>query len=87
MNVTLKIPDETVRKARHLAIDENTSLSALVTVLLEERINQRSESQPKDWIEALRVPNAPDWFYEKEFPLPSRGEAKHREFTFAPDED
>jgi hypothetical protein len=30
MNVTLKLPDETVREARHLAIDEKTSLSALV---------------------------------------------------------
>lgn len=87
MNVTLKLPDETVREARHLAIDEKTSLSALVCELLEERIKQRSTRQPKDWVEALMLPDAPDWFYEKDFPLPDRSEAKHREFSFEPDED
>lgn len=87
MNVTLKLPDETVREARHLAIDENTSLSALVAQLLDERIKQRSTRQPKDWVDALRLPDAPDWFYEKDFPLPDRSEAKHREFSFEPDGD
>lgn len=87
MNVTLKLPDETVREARHLAIDENTSLSALVCELLEERIKQRSVTEPKTWMEALRLPDAPDWFYEKDFPLPDRKETKHREFAFEPDED
>lgn len=87
MNVTLKLPDEIVREARHLAIDENTSLSALVCELLEERIKQRSATEPKTWMEALRLPDAPDWFYEKDFPLPDRKETKHREFAFEPDED
>lgn len=36
MNVTLKLSDDVVREARHEAIDENTSLSALVEQLLRE---------------------------------------------------
>jgi hypothetical protein len=87
MNVTLKIPDETVRAARHLAIDENTSLSALVAGLLDERIQRRADLQRVSLAEALKVPDAPDWFYEKEFPLPNRRETGHREFSFEPDED
>ncbi len=87
MNVTLKLPDEVIREARHLAIDENTSLSALVCELLEERIKQRSNPQTKTLAEALMPPDAPDWFYEKDFPLPDRSETKHRNFTFEPDED
>jgi N-acetylglutamate synthase-like GNAT family acetyltransferase len=86
MNVTLKMPDETVREARHLAIDENTSHPALVAGLLDERIKQRAARPRVSLAVALRLPDAPDWFYEKEFPLPDRREAKHREFSFEPDE-
>lgn len=86
MNITLKLPDETVREARHLAIDENTSLSVLVAQLLEERLKQRAARPPQTLAEALRLPDAPDWFYEKEFPLPDRSESKHREFSFEPDD-
>jgi hypothetical protein len=85
MNVTLKLPDETVREARHLAIDEHTSLSALVAQLLEERLKQRAPRPRQTLAEAMRLPDAPDWFYEKEFPLPDRSESKHREFSFEPD--
>lgn len=86
MNITLKLPDETVREARHLAIDENTSLSALVAQLLEERLKQRASKPSQTLAEALRLPDAPDWFYDKEFPLPDRSESKHREFSFEPDD-
>jgi hypothetical protein len=86
MNVTLKLPDETVREARHLAIDENTSLSALVAQLLEERLKQRASKPRQSLAESLMLPDAPDWFYEKEFPLPDRRETKHREFSFEPDD-
>jgi N-acetylglutamate synthase-like GNAT family acetyltransferase len=87
MNITLKLPDETVREARHLAIDENTSLSALVAQLLEERLKQRARRPQQSLAEALRLPDAPDWFYEKEFPLPDRSESMHREFSFEPDDE
>jgi N-acetylglutamate synthase-like GNAT family acetyltransferase len=85
MNVTLKLPDETVREARHLAIDENTSLSALVAQLLEERLKQRFAKPRQTLAEAMRLPDAPEWFYEKEFPLPDRSEAQHRTFSFEAD--
>ena len=87
MNVTLKLPDETVREARHLAIDENTSLSALVAQLLEERLKKRATRPRQTLAEALTLPDAPDWFYEKEFPLPDRTEVEHRQFSFEPDEE
>ena len=87
INVTLKLPDEMVREARHLAIDENRSLSALVADLLGERIKQRATRPKQSLAEALTLPDAPEWFYEKEFPLPVRKETKHREFRFEPDEE
>jgi hypothetical protein len=43
-NVTLSLPVDTVRRMRHLAVDHNISLSALVTVFFEERIAAPSES-------------------------------------------
>jgi N-acetylglutamate synthase-like GNAT family acetyltransferase len=85
MNVTLKLPDETVREARHLAIDENTSLSGLVAQLLEERLKQRASKPQQSLAESLMLPDAPDWFYEKELPLPDRSESKHRTFSFEHD--
>jgi len=89
MNVTLKLPDELTKEARHLALDEGKSLSALVADLLAQRLGKSaaSISKPKTWIEALTVPGMPDSFYEKDFPLPDRKAAKHREFTFEPDGD
>ena len=39
MNITLRIPDELGKQAKHLAIDEGKTLSGLVTVMLEERLN------------------------------------------------
>ncbi len=43
--------------------------------------------KPKSLIEAMRIPDAPDWFYEKDFPLPDRKQTKHREFSFQPDDE
>ena len=87
MNVTLKLPDAMVRAARHLAIDEKTSLSALVAQLLEERLKQGGTRPRQSLAEALALPDAPDWFYEKEFPLPDRSEARHRGFSFESDQE
>jgi hypothetical protein len=36
--------------------------------------------------EAMTMPGTPDWFYEKELPLPDRKAGKEREFTFDPNE-
>jgi len=38
MNVTLKLPDELCREARHRAVDESKSLSAWVTDLVARAV-------------------------------------------------
>ncbi len=38
MNVTLRIPDELGKRAKHLAVDEGKSLSALMAELLEQKL-------------------------------------------------
>lgn len=80
MNVTLKLPDEVCRKARHIAVDEATSLSRWVASLIEEEIARRESSsgEPRTWMEALTVPGMPEEFYEKDFPLPDRKKTKPR---------
>lgn len=44
MNVTLRIPDELGQRAKHLAVDEGKSLSALMTELLEQKLTLSSTS-------------------------------------------
>jgi hypothetical protein len=89
MNVTLKLPDELVREARHRAVNQSKSLSAwmadLVARELHESLNETEAAMTL--AEAMRVPGMPASFYEKEFPLPDRKQTKHREFTFEPDAD
>ena len=46
MNITLRIPDQLGKQAKHLAIDEGTTLSGLVTAMLEERIENHSQENP-----------------------------------------
>lgn len=89
MNVTLKLPDELVREARHRAVNQSQSLSAWMAALVRRELAEGSagSEESKTWIEALTVPGMPDSFYEKDFPLPDRKTTKHREFTFEPDED
>ncbi|WP_138087554.1 type II toxin-antitoxin system CcdA family antitoxin [Phragmitibacter flavus] len=90
MNVTLKLPDDLVREARHLAVNQSQSLSAWMANLVRRELATKSATEiekPKTWIEALTLPDMPASFYEKDFPLPDRKATKHREFTFEPDED
>jgi hypothetical protein len=90
MNVTLKLPDDLVREARHRAVNQSTSLSAWMAGLVRRELAMPpalASEEPKSWIEALTVPGMPDSFYEKDFPLPDRKTTKHREFSFEPDED
>lgn len=44
MNVTLRIPDKLGKRAKHLAVDEGKSLSALMTELLEQKLDSSSAS-------------------------------------------
>lgn len=89
MNVTLKLPDELVREARHRAVNQSQSLSAWMAALVRRELTLPAEEgeRPMTLTEAMRVPGMPDSFYEKDFPLPDRKETKHREFTFEPDDD
>lgn len=88
MNVTLKLPDDLVRKARHLAIEEDKSLSAWMADLVRRELEfpDSKINQPQSLFEAMHTPGMPDWFYEKELPLPDRKDDKNREFSFEPDE-
>ena len=45
MNITLRIPDELGRQAKHLAIDEGTTLSGLVTSMLKERLSDSNDME------------------------------------------
>lgn len=89
MNVTLKLPDELVREARHRAVNQSQSLSAWMASLVRRELAAPADEteRPMTLAEAMRVPGMPDSFYEKEFPLPDRKDTKHREFTFEPDEE
>ncbi len=88
MNVTLKLPDDLVREARHRAVNQSQSLSAwMVSLVQRELAAPPAKEEPKSLVEALRLPNAPDWFYEKDLPLPNRKQTKLREFTFEPDDE
>lgn len=81
MNVTLKLPDSLCRKARHRAVDQSQSLSAWVAKLVERELTSPA-AEPKTLIEATSVPDAPEWFYDKEFPVEDRGTITVRDFSF-----
>lgn len=42
-NVTLSIPKDILREAKHLAVDQGTSLSGLLVDALKERVERLSE--------------------------------------------
>jgi len=44
-NVTLSIPKKTLKKAKHLAIEKNLSLSALLTGFIEQILEKDEEYQ------------------------------------------
>ncbi len=89
MNVTLKLPDELVREARHRAVNQSKSLSAWMADLVSRELDSPSNESGASMslAEAMRVPGMPASFYEKDFALPDRKTTKHREFTLDPDGD
>lgn len=80
MNVTLKIPDELCREAKHRAIDESKSLSAWVAALVEREITAARESSPKP--RTLIEIFGSNEFTDRDFPLEDRRAGKVREFPF-----
>jgi predicted transcriptional regulator len=42
-NITLKIDDQLLTRVRHLAVDENKSVSAWVSELIERALNEADE--------------------------------------------
>lgn len=42
-NITLKIDDQLLTRVRHLAVDENKSVSAWVSELIERTLNEADE--------------------------------------------
>ncbi|AZT90305.1 CopG family transcriptional regulator [Caldicellulosiruptor changbaiensis] len=53
-NVTLSLPKELIQKVKHIAVERNTSISALLTSLLEELVN-REESYQKIYLQHLKL--------------------------------
>lgn len=84
MNVTLRLPDELCKAARHRAVDVEKSLSAYVVGLLEKDLENPKEdtARPKSWAELLDHEDFDDAFYEADFPLEDRKAGKVREFSF-----
>lgn len=72
MNVTLKLPDDLIKEAKHRAIDEDTSLSAWVANLVRRELASSSSSS---CMETLCVLEDPDPRYgDRDLPLPERKE-------------
>ena len=87
MNVTLKLPGDIIREARHRAVNQSQSLSAWLASLVRRELAEAETENHASLAEAMQVPDMPDRFHEKDFPLPDRRETKHRAFTFEPDDD
>ncbi len=83
MNVTLKLPDDLVFNARHLALDEQVSLSGLVRELLNKKLEEKKNSSPKPlcWIDVFSG-DANDPFLEYDLPLEDRKTIPNRDFSF-----
>ena len=83
MNVTLKLPDELCKAARHLAVDESKSLSAWMTEILRREVEARSSKpeKPKTWMDAFSG-DENDPYLDRDFPLEDRKMIKIREFDF-----
>lgn len=84
MNVTVKLPDELCKQARHRAVDENKSLSAWLADLIRQSLEQtqNNEERPKNWCDAFSDDH-PDSFYEKELPMEDRAAGNVRVFDFS----
>lgn len=78
MNVTLKLPDELCREARHRAVDESKSLSAWVTDLVAREVGSNASLAPATLLSALGDASLADG----ELDLPDRRTQPNRPVKF-----
>jgi hypothetical protein len=76
MNVTLKLPDDLCREARHRAVDESKSLSTWIADLVAAKLRPASNAQTL--LQALGDESVADG----EIDLPDRRTASHRPLEF-----
>jgi hypothetical protein len=67
VNVTLNLPDDLCREARHRAVDEDKSLSAWLADLVAREL-QKAPKKSESLLEMLGDPATAD----RDFPLPER---------------
>jgi plasmid stability protein len=89
MKTTLDLPDDLVKELKLRSVHEGRKLKDVAAAVLRRGLDASplSSDVQKSLIETLTVPDMPDWFYEREFPMPDRKETKHRAFRFEPDTD
>ncbi len=79
MNVTLKLPDELCRKAKHLAVEKHKSLSAWTAELIDREVSLSERPKtPPSLMELFGHPLTEDL----DFPMEDRKAGKVREFSF-----
>lgn len=76
MNVTLKLPDDLCREARHRAVDESKSLSAWIADLVVAKLRPAPETQTL--LQALGDESMADG----DLPLPDRRTNSQRPLEF-----
>ena len=79
MNVTLKLPDELCKAARHRAVDESKSLSAWMAELVKRELAEKRKPEGKTLAELLADPATSG----KDFELPERKNDVERKIDFS----
>jgi hypothetical protein len=82
MNVTLKLPDELCKEARHRAVDESKSLSAWMADQLKRILAEPPPTRKKSLVELLGQHDIPEEHVGKQLPLEDRKAIPVREFSF-----
>jgi len=77
MNVTVKLPDDLCREARHRAVNEDKSLSGWLADLIRREVAP-PQSEGRTLAERLGDPETAD----RDFELPDRGEERERSIEF-----
>lgn len=86
MNVTVKMPDDLCRQARHRAVDESKSLSAWLADLIRRELSKDASGnlESRTLIDAFSEEH-PDWYYTRAFDPKDASREKIRDFEFDPD--